>query len=159
MNELAPTVSLSFLVSQFGAHAAQAFARALEPLGLRVQDAGLIRMLSVRPGMTQVELSDLFGVLPSRMVALLDGLEGRGLVERARDPADRRRMRVALSAQGRKTARALADLTAAMDADLFRGLSAAERDTLEALLGKLAGTQGLRAGVHPAYRTLAREET
>jgi DNA-binding MarR family transcriptional regulator len=148
-----PKVSLSFLVSQLGTHAAQTFAKVLEPLGLRVQDAGLLRMISARAGMTQVDLSETFGVLPSRMVALLDGLEADGLIERKRDPSDRRRMRVQLSAKGGKAAEAIAEMTAVMDEGLFRSLSAKERTALRALHSKVIQDQALQAGVHPAFRT------
>lgn len=153
--QASPGVSLSFLLSQLGTHAAQTFAGVLEPLGLRVQDAGLLRMLSVRPGVTQVELSETFGILPSRMVVLLDGLEAAGLVERARDASDRRRMRVQLSAKGSETAKAIAAMTAEMDQGLFRALAAHERAELERLLRKLIQDQSLQAGVHPAFRSLA----
>jgi DNA-binding MarR family transcriptional regulator len=152
-----PEVSLSFLVSQLGAYAAQTFASVLEPLGLRVQDAGLLRMLSVRAGATQLALSETFGVAPSRMVALLDGLEAKGLVERKRDPADRRRMQVQLSAKGRKTAETVAEVTAVMDEGLFRGLSAVERTGLRRLLSRVIEDQALKAGVHPAFRAKSEE--
>jgi len=156
-NRTPPPVSLSFLVSQFGAHAAQSFARALRALDLRPQDAGLLRMLSVRPGMTQVETSETFGVLPSRLVALLDALETRGLVRRARDAEDRRKVRLFLTDDGRKAARAIAALTEAMDEGLFRALGKDQRAMLAGLLSKLVEAQGLQPGVHPAYRDNAED--
>jgi DNA-binding MarR family transcriptional regulator len=147
-------VSLSFLVSQLGTHAAQTFAKVLEPLGLRVQDAGLLRILSARAGMTQIELSETFGVAPSRMVLLLDGLEASGLIERKRDPSDRRRMRVYPSPEGLKTAQTVANLTATMDEGLFRALTPEERAALSDLVSRVVQAQALQAGVHPAYRTI-----
>jgi DNA-binding MarR family transcriptional regulator len=154
-----PRLSLSFLVSQLGTYAAQTFAKVLEPLGLRVQDAGLLRILSVRPGMTQIELSETFGVMPSRMVLLLDGLEASGLIERKRDPSDRRCMRVHLSLKGLKATQTIAKLTATMDEGLFRGLTTEERAVLGGLVSKVIQDQALQAGVHPAYRTIFGEKT
>ena len=147
----APQVSLSFLMSQFGSHAAQCFARELSPTGLRVQDAGLLRMLAARPGMTQIEIAETFGVLPSRLVVLIDGLEDRGLVSRQRDASDRRKVRVFLTAKGSDVAETVVELTRSMERRLFRALDEDESRLLEALLRKLAADQELQPGVHPAF--------
>ena len=146
-----PPVSLSFLLSQFGAHAAQAFARELMTIGLRVQDAGVLRMLAANPGMVQIEIAQTLHVLPSRLVILIDGLEGRGLLSRQRDAADRRRLRAFLTPMGVEAAQSVAQLTRSMESRLFQALSDAEGLQLEALLRKLAADQGLRPGVHPAF--------
>src|SRR3954463_13249319 len=63
------------------------------------------------PG-SQQELARLLGKAPAIVVAAVDALEGRGLVERTRDPADRRRSRVTLTEKGAEvlaTADELAD--------------------------------------------------
>ncbi len=81
------------------------------------------------PG-SQLELARLLGKAPAVVVAAVDALEDRGLVERARDPADRRRSRVTMTAAGAKTLRkadtladdAVADLLAGLDADELRNL-------------------------------------
>ena len=81
------------------------------------------------PG-SQLELARLLGKAPAVVVGAVDALEDRGLVERARDPADRRRSRVTMTAAGAKTLRkadtladdAVADLLAGLDADELRNL-------------------------------------
>ena len=146
-----PQVSLSFLVSQFGTHAAHCFESELSAIGLRVQDAGLIRMLGAKPGMTQIEIAETFGVLPSRLVVLIDGLEYLGLVERKRDISDRRKVRVFLTSKGKKAAGTIVELTKSMDSRLFRALGEKESRQLGVLLRKLAADQGLQPGVHPAF--------
>jgi DNA-binding MarR family transcriptional regulator len=153
----APQVSLSFLASQFGAHAAHTFAVELATIGLRVQDAGLLRMLGARPGMTQIEIAETFGVLPSRLVALIDGLEAKGLVRRQRDTADRRKVRVSLTPQGSEAAAKVATLTQSMERRLFQALSDDEQRLFDQLLRKLAADQGLQPGVHPAFPTILDE--
>jgi DNA-binding MarR family transcriptional regulator len=154
----APHVSLSFLVSQLGSHAAQCFARELTVLGLHVQDAGLLRMLGSRPGMTQTEIAELFGVLPSRLVVLIDRLEKANLVHRQRDTSDRRRTHIHLTSQGADAAVKIARLTRAMEKQMFGALSEDESRRLEALLRKVAADQELLPGVHPAFPQLAGEE-
>src|SRR3954449_12128091 len=51
------------------------------------------------PG-SQQELARLLGKAPAIVVAAVDDLEARGLVQRTRDPADRRRTRVTLTKAG-----------------------------------------------------------
>jgi DNA-binding MarR family transcriptional regulator len=153
-----PQVSISFLLSQLGSHAAQCFAMELSAIGLRVQDAGLLRMLDAKPGMTQTEIADLFGVLPSRLVVLIDGLEEAGLVRRQRGAADRRKMHIHLTSKGADAAAKVAQLTRSMERQLFRALSEDECRRLEALLRKLAADQGLLPGIHPAFPKIVGEE-
>jgi DNA-binding MarR family transcriptional regulator len=154
-----PKVTLSFLVSQLGAHAAQLFALALEPLGLKPQDAGLLRTLEANPGLTQIEISALFGVLPSRLVLLIDGLEAKGLVERRRDDADRRLIRLYPTAAGAAAARRVAALTLAMESELFRALPPDAQRALGATLQQVIDDQGLRAGIHPAFQQVTGART
>jgi DNA-binding MarR family transcriptional regulator len=80
----------AFLLAQLGAHAAAAFAGRLEPLGLTPPQAGVLRRLAQVPGESQRALADALGMHAPRLVALIDDLEARGFVDRARDPADRR---------------------------------------------------------------------
>src|SRR5215472_13466394 len=102
-----PAVGVAFLLSQVGAHAANAFEDRLAAMKLKPHHAGLLRMLGSNPGLSQQELSDMFGIFPSRLVVLLDQLETRRLIERRANSSDRRGHRVHLTAAGR---RALTDI-------------------------------------------------
>src|SRR5580658_1643680 len=82
--------SAAFLIAQVGSHAATKFAERLAPLGLSPPHAGILRVLSANPGRTQQALGTILGILPSRLVILVDELEGRGLLERRDTPEDRR---------------------------------------------------------------------
>src|SRR5262245_66164153 len=88
-----PKVGVAFLLSQVGAHAADAFEERLATMELKPHHAGLLRMLGANAGLSQQELSDLFGVFPSRLVILLDQLMARGLIERRDHQTDRRSYR------------------------------------------------------------------
>ncbi|MFD0571122.1 MarR family winged helix-turn-helix transcriptional regulator [Kitasatospora gansuensis] len=87
----------AFLLAQIGAHAAALFAERVAELGLTPADVGLLRMIAGRPGRSQRALATDLGVVPSRVVALIDNLETKGLVERRRSTEDRRNHELHLS--------------------------------------------------------------
>ena len=72
-----PSAWLAYLLSQVGAHAAGRFADRLEPLGLKPPHTGILRKLDQADGLSQQALGETLNVFPSRLVALLDELEGR----------------------------------------------------------------------------------
>ena len=88
-----PCDGLAFLLSQVGAHASARFAERLEPLGLKPPHAGILRVIEQADGLSQQALGEKLGMFPSRLVAVLDELEERGLVERRDSPTDRRSTR------------------------------------------------------------------
>jgi DNA-binding MarR family transcriptional regulator len=82
---------------------------------------------------------------PNNCVLLLNELEGAGLVERKRDPADRRRHIVALTDPGRE---ALSRAERAMDSleeQVLGALSAEERTEFRELLGRALAAEPIKA--------------
>ncbi|HZN21013.1 MAG TPA: winged helix DNA-binding protein, partial [Gaiellaceae bacterium] len=71
-------------------------------------------------------------------VGLLDELEEHGLVERKRDPNDRRRQSVSLTAEGKKTLSRLRGIAGRIEDDFLEPLDEEERAALHALLRRLA---------------------
>lgn len=71
------------------------------------------------------------------MTSRIDRLESAGLVERRTDPADRRSVRIALTAAGRALVDAAFTDHAANETALLSALSGEERATLDGLLRKL----------------------
>ena len=95
--------------------------------------------LADRPAGTQLALATAMGYDKTRLIALLDDLERRGLVTRTPDPADRRARIVELTAAGRdRHAATRADIRA-MEDELLRDLTAAQRTLLRQTLAQLAG--------------------
>ena len=62
---------------------------ALAPLDLRSREFWLL-VIAGSGNVSQHEMADLCGLDPSSLVAVLDGLEQRGLLHRQRNPSDRR---------------------------------------------------------------------
>lgn len=157
MSVKSPRVGLAFLLSQVGAHAAACFGQRLSTIGITPQHAGLLRMLGANPGMTQQAIARLFGILPSRLVTLLDELEHMKLVSRRSSPADRRSYHLHVTAAGRRCIIRIADITQGLEEDLFLSLNAAEREAMADQLSRVIAQQSITPAVHPAYRTGAAE--
>ena len=83
-----PTQTVGFLLSQVGALAAAGFKERMAAIDLVPAHAGILRIISEADGLSQQALGEKLGVFPSRLVSMLDELEGRGLVERRNNPAD-----------------------------------------------------------------------
>jgi DNA-binding MarR family transcriptional regulator len=144
---------LGLLLVQLGFLAARRFGELLAPLGLEPRQAGLLTRLAANEGTSQQALADLLGLNATRMVFLVDELERRGLVERRRNPADRRSHALYLTGRGRDTLRQARQAMAAHEGGLGASLTGAERKQLVALLRKVAAEQGVPADSLPgAYR-------
>src|SRR5215475_2379057 len=149
----------AFLLSQIGAHAASKFAERLVVLRLSPPDVGILRLLRMAPGISQQVLSARLQIHPSRLVAILDNLEKRSLIERKPNPDDRRLYSLHLTKDGVEILERIGKVAREHQDALLASLNSDERDSLTALLQKIAGEQGLTPGVHPGYRGLGKGET
>jgi DNA-binding MarR family transcriptional regulator len=149
----------AFLLAQLGAHASQLFAERIAALDLTPAQAGLLRVLAATPGRSQRELADTLGMPPSRFVPFADGLEERGLIERRKNPGDRRLYALHLTEQGEELLTELRKLGAAHEQQICEPLSPAEHQQLTTLLQHMAEHHGLSPGVHPGYRTNRPDQT
>lgn len=144
---------VAFLLSQVGALAASKFAERLATINLQPGDVGILRLIAASPGMSQQGLAGKLGVGPSRVVALIDDLEKKGLVARQRSLVDRRNHELGLTDAGRDVMAQMREIGAAHENDVVHALSADERRTLGTLLGKVAASHQLTENVHPGYRS------
>jgi DNA-binding MarR family transcriptional regulator len=145
----------AFLLAQIGAYASAQFAKRLEPLGLTPAHAGIFRIIAASPGLSQQDLALKLGMYASRLVAVIDDLEKRGLIERRASNMDRRLYALHLTKSGREQLSAIGAIAREHGRDLLEGLSDEERSTLRALLERVAKKQGLTEGVHPGYRDIS----
>jgi DNA-binding MarR family transcriptional regulator len=130
-----------FLLSWVGRKTASGFAAALQPLGLRPPQFGILNLVDARPGIAQQELVAGSLIDPSSMVAVIDELEELGLAERRKHPQDRRKHAVHITAKGRRTLARARDVAVDFGDDLLAPLDSDEQETLRLLLRKLAGVE------------------
>ena len=91
---------------------------------------------------SQAALSRRTGIYRSDLVAVINELAARGLIDRAPDPADRRRNVITMTPQGRRHLRQLDKLVAAIQDELLAPLTPPERDQLVRLLTRLLDHHG-----------------
>jgi len=143
--------ALGLLLSQLGTHAALSFGRKISGLGISPPHVGVLRWIHANEGKNQRELATHLGLVPSRLVVLLDQLEIKGLVARERSPQDRRSQQLQLTLKGTRLLKKVEGIATAHDADLGSALTDLERETLIELCAKLAAHRGLIAHGHPGY--------
>jgi DNA-binding MarR family transcriptional regulator len=153
-----PPTGAAFLLTQLGTHAARRFAERVSAVDLTPPQSGLIRAVAGEPGRSQQALAAQLGTPATRLVALVDGLERRGVLERRRNPDDRRLYAVHLTPAGEDLLADLGRLAGEHEADLLAPLAPDERRTLADLLGRVAAAEGLTPGVHPGYRDLPTDD-
>jgi len=114
-------------------------------------------MLNRSPGISQQEMAATLKIHPSRIVGLLDELEGRGLIERGGHAKDRRLYAVRLTASGQKLFEEIRQITEKHLKLICNALTEQECQQLAAYLQRIAEERKLTPGVHPGYRWLGRK--
>jgi DNA-binding MarR family transcriptional regulator len=143
--------SLAFLLVQLGMYGARQYGERLQPLGLEQRQAGVLVRLAASEGRSQQAIAESMGVNATRMVFLVDELEKLGLVERRRNPADRRSHALYLTDQGRAALDRVRTVTAEHERRMSAGLTAEQRRELIALLRQVAAAQDLHPGSLPGF--------
>ena len=137
------TFGIGFLLVQLGTLVAAQFRERLEPLGIEPRHFGMLTRLAENEGKAQQAIGELIGLNPTQMVFLVDELEDRGLVERRRNPADRRSYGLYLTDAGRDLLGQVQAVARDHQGTLGSSLTWSEREQLTALLRRLAAEQGL----------------
>jgi MarR family transcriptional regulator, lower aerobic nicotinate degradation pathway regulator len=130
--------STLFLLKRLGFAAKNKSMGAYEEIGLHPYHYGVLIAVEEGSHATQGAIADSLGYDRGQLVGLLDELEERGLIERKRDPKDRRRQLVELTADGKSTLEELRTLSSRLEDDFLAPLDKAERAQLHALLLRLA---------------------
>jgi DNA-binding MarR family transcriptional regulator len=144
--------SAAFLLSKVGFESAQRFRARMAPLGLEPRQFALMRIVASDEGQTQQALGDTLGIPKSRMVALIDGLESRGLIERRLRPDDRRARALYLTDDGCDLLELAVKVADAHEAELRDRLTPDEYVQFVSVLKRLTSEGDLPAEVHPAIR-------
>ncbi|MFI8950046.1 MarR family winged helix-turn-helix transcriptional regulator [Streptomyces sp. NPDC053750] len=127
-----------YLLYRLGLRSGQLFNASLQESGLRLRHYAVLRLLATTKGALQRELSTRLGYDPSAIVGLVDDLEKLGFAERRPSPDDRRSRIVALTDDGRAFLRDTDAAGVRVTNDLLGPLDPAERQTLHALLLRVA---------------------
>ena len=93
-------------------------------------------------GMTLGELSSRMMVSNGNVTGLVERLVSDGLIDRRPAPKDRRAQIVSLTAEGRRTFRAIARTHEAWIAEMFESLSSSDTETLMRMLAKTKTSAG-----------------
>ena len=107
-----------------------------ELLGIHLRLLMALSFVRDHDGGPQQELADALCMDANNVVLVLNELEELGYVTRRRDPEDRRRHLVDLTASGRRALAAAETAQESIEADVLRGLDPAERAILHELLAR-----------------------
>jgi len=113
------------------------FAAELKEFDISPGRFGVLVLISANPGMTQSLLAEATQLDRSTMVAVIDRLESRRLVERRASPTDRRSNALVLTAEGEKLLRQLKRRVKLHEARIAEAMTAEESASLVKLLGRI----------------------
>src|SRR5918997_2087128 len=95
-------IPYGLLLARLGQESTARFRRSLRPLNVGAQQFIVLKQLQVFGSCSQGELADALGIDYSNLASVTGELYRRGLIERHRDEADRRRYVVELTDEGRQ---------------------------------------------------------
>ena len=123
-----------FLLARLGFAIKARVMQEFEEAGFSHYEYSVLAILGEGACEAQATIADLLAVDRSQLVGILDQLEKRGLVERMRDPNDRRRHTVSLTADGKRQFGKLKTIVRKVDASVFEPLDEQGRKALQAAL-------------------------
>jgi len=108
-----------------------------ELLGMRFKPYMTLGFVRDHPGITQQEIESALFMDANSVVLILNELEAGQLSVRRRDPSDRRRHLVEVTAAGRRALERADKARESLEDEVLKGLSADERRTLRGLLERV----------------------
>lgn len=127
----------SYLASQVSKFGRRHLESALGEHGLALGHHAVITALADFGPQSQQQLANSLDLDKSHLVGRIDHLEERGLVERTKDPVDRRRHQVTLTSEGSALAGGLRQIAQQSQQHFLTALSEPERQTLMTLLRRV----------------------
>ncbi|MFG1675112.1 MarR family winged helix-turn-helix transcriptional regulator [Micromonospora sp. NPDC049282] len=136
----------SWLITQTAVRAGRLVSDGLAAVDARGYHFRLLATLDEFGPASQATLGRRSGIHVSDVVAALNELADRDLVDRAPDPADRRRNVITITPAGRRQLRRLEKQLAAVQDELLAPLSPGERAQLTGLLSRVLTHHTRRSG-------------
>jgi DNA-binding MarR family transcriptional regulator len=118
-------------------HIKPLFDKRMAKYDLRPVDFTVLSLLKANPNVTQKRLSAAINVSPPNLATLLDRLEQRGLVQRQRNPLDKRSQTLVLTEEGARLCDKAEKTASELEAAASSALTDAERAELIRLLQKI----------------------
>jgi DNA-binding MarR family transcriptional regulator len=129
------------------AHALRkAFDRLAVGMGVTRAQWKVLFKLTRTPGLRQVELADMLDLEPITLCRIVDRLEEAGLVERTRDPEDRRAWRLHVTAKAQPLVDQLHGIGGELVKQAFAGIDRKDIETTRKVLARVRENAG-RAGL------------
>jgi MarR family transcriptional regulator, transcriptional regulator for hemolysin len=129
--------NFGFLLKELSRRYTLRFEVRAREISLNLAQAKILVRLEKNEGVSQARLAELAEVEPMTMVRLLDRMEADGWLERRPDPADRRARCLYLTAKAKPILSEIWRLIEETRAELFAGVSKAERDLFMTVLERL----------------------
>jgi DNA-binding MarR family transcriptional regulator len=140
------------MLSTLGYAVSRRFHDVLVPLVLEPSEFAVLRAVGGDQGQSQQALAERLHISPSHMVAIVDGLEKRALLERRAQSGDRRVRTLHLTSTGEKVFAQAFELAKNFEQSITKPLNAKERAQLLEFLDRIAEALDLKPGAHAALR-------
>lgn len=127
-------LSLPHLLSDSSRLLRRAFDARVRTLGMTSQQARLLLILQVNEGENQGFYAEVLEVEPISLTRMIDRMEEAGLIERRRDPADRRAWRLFLTDRSRQLIDQVRACLTGLEDEMLTGLDEGQRAALAGML-------------------------
>jgi DNA-binding MarR family transcriptional regulator len=128
---------LPFEIAETAHALRKAFDRRASALGVTRAQWKVLFRLTRYPGLWQVELADMLDVEPITLCRIVDRLEEAELVERQRDPEDRRAWRLQVTDKAKPLVERLKSLGSELVGEAFADIDRSELDQVRGVLARV----------------------
>lgn len=142
--------TLPFEIGETAHALRKAFDRLAVGLGVTRAQWKVLFKLTRTPGLRQVELADMLDLEPITLCRIVDRLEDAGLVERVRDPADRRAWRLQVTGKAQPLMEKLTAIGSALVDKAFAGIDPKEIEIARNVLARVRENAGRTAAMNRA---------